>query len=198
MEDYKKLWSAVGSTGAVDPADAGKVVMSGSIVQLGRGGPVVIGATAEAPPAGTARLAAHQIKAVIRYSVVPVEGVLFRPPPEPPYALFIRLRHRPGEGQVNAQLKEVDISTGTESVMTVWDSSVLTSEGTPPPPDLWVLSSLGDELPYEGPIDFVNKAYYVELTLSAKVANVDTLLRFPPAVSVIELVNNTAREAFNL
>lgn len=195
MEDYKKLWSAVGSAGAVDPADAGKVVMSGSIVQLGPGGPGGIGGAAETARARAARLPTHEIKAVIRYSIVPVEGILYGPPPEPEYPLFIRLRLRPGEGRVIALLKVVDILTGTETVGTSWDSKVL--EDTPPP-DVWLVTKSGDEVPMSGPVDFVNKAYYVELTLSAQVTNVAEPLRFPPAVSVIELFNTTAKDAYNL
>jgi hypothetical protein len=69
MIDSNKLWSSVGSAGIVDPADIGKVVFAGPVAQM----PGVV----LAPPQTAATAAVPSpTKAVIRYPVTPVDGVV--------------------------------------------------------------------------------------------------------------------------
>jgi hypothetical protein len=204
VDDYKKLWSSIGSAGVVDPADVANVVTSGSIAQLGPaiGGVVGVGGTASSEAEMQARVATgapglprYQKQAVIRYSVVPVEGLVGGPsgtPLELIYPVVIRLRMRPGQGSVTANLYEVDIDTGAESLIAQCFADPTLP---PPPPQEWGVNSFG--VLFDGVFDFVNKAYYVAVTLVATLAFSEPLT-YPPAVSVIQLVNATAAKALGL
>jgi hypothetical protein len=68
MIDGNKLWSCVGSAGIVDTGDIGKVVFAGSVAQLP-------GVVLQPPQPGTSAVVHPQTKAIIRYSVTPVDGV---------------------------------------------------------------------------------------------------------------------------
>jgi len=47
-----ELWSSVGSAGAVNPSDTGKVVLVGSVVQLGARGGVIAAVAGDRTPVG--------------------------------------------------------------------------------------------------------------------------------------------------
>jgi hypothetical protein len=190
--DYSKLWSCVGSAGAVNPADSQKVVLSNSAVQLGPslGGIVQEKvARAAAPPVG---LPTETIQAVIRYGVTPVTGVSTSPEYQSQESYQLGLRCRIGQGTIVARLIQVNVESGEESVMTVWNSEQFIAVAGEGAREFPVYTSEGG-VPYAGPpADFVRNAYYVELTLSAKVA-IGIAIHSPPAVSVIQWLNPKAQ-----
>jgi hypothetical protein len=160
-------WSSAGSAGTVDIADLGKVVFDKSIVQL-QGFDLVVGAANAAQPPVVSPFPVT--RAVIRYGVTPVEGVLLGG-----YAL--RLRYRDGAGQVVAHLIQVDIASGTETPVASFDSGLF------PRRNDFRVNTGGSS----ATLDFENNAYYVELTLTAA-HNPVTPVLFPPKVSVVQLV----------
>ena len=186
--DYSKLWSCVGSAGVVDPADVERVVMIGPVIQLGPGGGAVVGDLAEAaaPPAAPKF---QTIQAVVRYGVTPVAGVSTYPEYKNKEIYQLGLRFRIGEGTIGAKLMQVDVLTGAESMLADWSSDLLVEEGADR--ELWHYSSFEVVL-VDAPADFVRNAYYLELTLSAKLPLAEIVLRTPPAVSVIQLLNPKA------
>lgn len=163
--DIKKFWTTVGSAGTVDEADVGKVFFDKSAVQMGSvpTGPQI--STSPSP------LTLPQTrKAVIRYNVTPVEGLFAVEPPcptpsrgEPCPGIALELRYLaagPGASVV-AKLFEVDLRTGTELNLLLFNSANGTSDNgyrrdwkvdcdTPAPP----------------PFDFERKGYYIEVTLT--------------------------------
>jgi hypothetical protein len=156
--DDNRLWTTVGSGGTVDEADTRKIFFNHGIVQIGR--PI-------APPhaAGAARKSAPGVvqseSAVIRYNVTPVDG-LFAPPVPFPSSRGTQLRLRylatGPSAQIIAQLIEVDLAIGSETVR-------LTFKSTDFP------GATGYHVNEKGAcdnrgFDFINKAYYVEVTLT--------------------------------
>jgi hypothetical protein len=186
VDDRTKIWSTVGSAGTVDVADLNGVVFSGSIVQLGLPEPTQIGpSTADAEERivvdGT------QEQAVIRYNVTPVDGLFPTAQSNPVGPVYnLTLRYRVGEGRIVAKLIQVGILTGEETTLINWDtaSAIFLPEG-----NSWHTSDLGANS-YVGSLDFASNAYYIELTLSAVVGLIP--LKYPPAVSVIQLRDETS------
>lgn len=169
MQDNQKLWSSVGSAGTVDLADLDKVVFDNSIVELIGITPVIFESRHLA--ISTAPILTH-IRAVVRYGVTPVDGITN---PNSQLAYGLTLRYRDGAGQVTARLIQVEIATGTETPLVNFERH---SGKT--------VFQVDHEFGSFGELDFVNNAYYVELTLAAA-ANPLRPLLFPPAVSVIQL-----------
>ena len=169
-DQSSQWWSSAGSAGTVDVADLGIVAFDKSIVQL-KGFDLVT-----QPLAVQSALAFPVTRAVIRYGVTPVQGVLTG------VQLSLRLRYRDGSGQVVAHLIEVDIPSGTETVRITFDSTQ--PGGTKVIHDnAFQVFNSGDTF---GAFDFTNHAYYVELTLTAAQSPIRPIL-FPPKVSVIQL-----------
>jgi hypothetical protein len=176
MDDSNKLWSSVGSAGTVDTADLAKVVFHNSVAQLGPGVPAVVAHSAQ-PAAASAVLVTT--RAVIRYGITPVDGLAN--PGQSNYTL--KLRYRDGPGQVVARLIGVDIQTGTESSPLVsFDSEV--DAGVNRRHDNAFQTQQHSGSFQE--LDFLNNAYYVELTLTAS-HNPNRPIPNPPALSVIQL-----------
>lgn len=84
------------------------------------------------------------------------------------------------------------IDTGVETALITWDSRFLASEVSFAPSD-WIVTNF-PEVSDGTVLDFVNNAYYIELTLAA-VENAIRPLTYPPAVSVIELLNGAVGPA---
>jgi len=156
--DNDKVWTTVGSAGTLDEASAGMVFFDHGIVQMGR----LLGGT----QGGTksAKLVPQTQTAVIRYNVTPVDGLftLQAAPCNPPVCAFYGLTVRclAVKGKVTANLIEIDLASGAETVR-------LTFQSTSTPSNHYEVqfgpASFGPEFSF----DFVNKAYYIEATLTA-------------------------------
>jgi hypothetical protein len=169
MANLTALWSSVGSAGTVNPPDTGKVVLVGSIVQLGEGR--VITGSPEA-----ARRVAPVTQAVIRYAVSAVIDT-----PINPIRLGLEILWRQGDGQIAARLAQVSKSL---PVPTVEENNIVEYQAQPVDNSrtlfYWQTKVVPDVY-----FDFQNNAYYVEVVLSAS-GNV--VLEYPPAVSAMQLV----------
>jgi hypothetical protein len=174
MPDSDRLWTTVGSAGTLNQADLAKVTLHQSIVQLGTA-VVPPPAAAEAASAGGEAAVAPElqlptIQAVVRYNVTPVDGLFFTPGAGLHY--FLKLRCR---GNVSARLVEVDLQTGAETQRILLNSNtanfqVVVKEENPAAPESKVM-------------DFVEKAYYVEATLTASAV----VIGHPAAIQIIKI-----------
>jgi hypothetical protein len=180
MDDSNKLWSSVGSAGTVDTADLAKVVFHNSVAQLGPGVPTVV-EPHPSQPAAAAPAVLVTTRAVIRYGVAPLDGL------SNPYRLAygLRLFYRDGPGQVLARFIGVDIQTGTETnpPLVSFNSEVDAGVNRRHDNSFQVQQNLGTTQE----LDFVNNAYYVEVTLTAS-HNPNRPIANPPALSVIQLM----------
>jgi hypothetical protein len=177
--DEQKVWTSVGSAGTLNHDDLAKVSLHRSIVQLGTeisGTSLRSAAAPSAVEAPLARIGFPTIQAVVRYNVVPVAG-LFR---APNFAFCLQLRCR---GHVIANLFEVDLASGAESVRVLLDTSTIVGYHSGAgftvqtvPETLTSLSSV--------PMDFVGKAYYVEATLVASAV----IIGDPAAISIVKVL----------
>jgi hypothetical protein len=171
MDDNQKIWTTVGSAGILDQLDLAKVSLHQSIIQLGiaLAPPATNAATATA---AAARLAVGfpTVQAVARYNITPVDGLFFQQVTSPPFHYGLKLRYL---GHVTARLKEVDIATGSEKDLVVFDSTS---------PVFEVKTVFANQ--FEGILDFVKHAYYVEATLSAPTL----VVGHPAAISVIQVI----------
>jgi len=165
MADLDKVWTTVGSTGILNQVDLAKVTLHQSIIQLGT---EIITQPPAATIAGLANL--PSIQAVVRYNVTSVDGLFnsarFK------YKLLLRCR-----GQVSANLIEVDLASGVEKqrIRFVSDNHNNFEEQ-------FVLEDTGIQ-ENSTPFDFVNKAYYVEATLTAPAV----VIGHPAAISIIQI-----------
>jgi len=178
MIDSNKLWSCVGSAGTVDPADIGKVVFAGSVVQMPGVviGPVEPGARVSVPPR-------PQAKAVIRYSVTPVDGVALQSKPLERYAL--RVVARTGSGGVHVRFLQVPMITGPATQIGETALIDFPLQDGFAAAGFNVFSSVNVSAPE---LDFVNNSYYVEITLNEAVGGLDIN---PPGVALIQLAPTT-------
>jgi len=175
-----ELWSSVGSAGAVNPLDVGKIVLVGSVVQLATTGGVIAALAADRTPVGPGAGAGtgQPTQAVIRYGVTADSAF------DPDEAPFVNLAIlcRPGSGEITARLVQVPTSS---PVVYVTETTLVEfqSQRTKPPSDpnlftLQVVTSDDTDL-----VDFEANAYYVELVLAAPGA----VTEYPPAVSLIQV-----------
>jgi hypothetical protein len=173
MDDLLKVWTTVGSAGTLNQTDLAKVSLHQSVIQLG---------VELLPPISTQAVAAQAAggavhptpvfpttQAVVRYNVTPVDGLFvagrFR------YHLQLRFR-----GQVTARLMQVDIESGTETQLILFDSSSFPAS---PSFQVQTVPASADS----ALLDFVNKAYYVEATLIAP----ELVVGHPAAISIIKV-----------
>jgi hypothetical protein len=158
--DKDRIWTTIGSAGTVDGADVGKVFFDKSKVQMGR--VAVIGGMVTKRRAIVGQLQS----AVIRYNVAAVDG-LFPPTvrgsgPQ----LTLRYLDTGPNARVVANLVEIDLTSGAETVFLTFDSN-----GSP--------AGTGYQTDSIQPrcagwnFDFQHKAYYIEATLTTK--NVPTV-----------------------
>ena len=169
------LWSCVGSAGTVGVADLGKVVLYNSVVQLGIGLAGAAGAEAASVAARASFVPQGVLTdAVIRYGLT--STVAF----ELGHALELRLRYRDGDGHLIARFIQVEITTGAEQTLLLFDSRAF-----PPPSINFKMKTQGASI---SPLNFNDHAYYIELTLSAFESPIRPL-SYPPGVSIIQLVS---------
>lgn len=178
MSDEVRVWTTVGSAGTLNQADLAKVSLHQSIVQLGA--EVIttqgVATTAAVQVPGPVLTNVH---ATVRYNVTPVDGLF---PPllpngqVPPFHYVFEILFR---NHVTAKLMEVDLSTGAEIRLILFDSTN---------PNLLANSNLQlGHASADKPstvMDFVSKAYYVEATLIAPQAPVGR----PAEVSIIKVL----------
>lgn len=168
--DYTKHWTTVGSAGTIDEADVSKIVLNKSSVQLKGSGPIVaqpkLQSEAETTETRDTEATSEAIitlpteSAVVRYNVTPVDGLFTASPYGIGYnALGMTVRYLAIQGRVIVRLIEVDVFTGVEVERMKFDSS------TQPAANGYVTRGIGFPLP-NWKFDFVQKAYYIEATLS--------------------------------
>jgi hypothetical protein len=181
------MWSTVGSTGTVDLADVGKVIFAGSVVQLpGVTGGGTRGAQGESGAASPEAVGFPLTTARIRYDVTPDAGVNR-------FLLILKLLYRGGAGRVVAKLVQVAIPqvgvtevpqpAVTETTLLTFDSAAQEFSGE------FQAREVAFSSTDPGKLDFVNNAYYVELSLIAREGPV--VLINPPAVATIQIFEAT-------
>jgi len=157
-----KVWTTVGSAGTLDEASVGKVFFDHGVVQMGR---TVGGVLTTAKGAA---IAPQTQSAVIRYNVTPVDGLFtLRAAPcivQPGggcafYGLTLRCLAAGSNAKVVADLIEIDLATGAETVRLTFKSSPTSNRYEVQFGD----SNLGPDFSF----DFISKAYYIEATLTA-------------------------------
>jgi len=124
-------WTAVGSTGTVDDASKDIYDTTTSAIQI----------LSSAPLPATLD---------VRYNVVEVEGVAG------PVVLRVRYRDNSGGGRVLARLRQVNLSTGVNTILAVVDSETFGTSGD---------FQLRADTTCPVAVDFVNNAYYVDVRL---------------------------------
>ena len=155
--DENRIWTTVGSAGTLDKNDINKVFFDHSAVQAG----IPLGGN-QSPARNPALLPFQPESAVVRYNITPVDG-LFPLPVAAPNSSGVQmmLRYLAVRAQVIANLIEVDLDTGSETVRLAFDSN----SGTSHPSDDYHIDQAGlCQPPWS--FDFVKKAYYIEATLS--------------------------------
>ena len=176
-----ELWSSVGSAGAVNPPDAGKVVLVGSVVQLGATGGVIAALAADrtlvGPGAGAGT--GQPTQAVIRYGVT-ADGA-FNPDREEPF-VSLAILCRPGSGEIAARLVQVPTSNPVIYVAETTLVEFQSRQTKPRDPNLFTLQVVTSD--DTDVVDFEANAYYVELVLTAP----GVVTEYPPAVSLIQML----------
>jgi hypothetical protein len=174
MDDKLKIWTTVGSVGVLNQADLAKVSLHESTIQLGIDIAPPTQEAAAARPSVQLGVIFPTVQAVARYNVTPVDGLFFQQVPSRPFHYGLRLRYL---GRVTARLMEVDLQTGSETVLVSFDSTSF-----PASPFFQVQTAFAQH--FEGVLDFVKKAYYVEATLVAPAL----IVGHPAAISIIKVI----------
>jgi hypothetical protein len=147
-QDVNKIWTTVGSDGTVDETDTGKVFFDRSMVQMGR--PLV-----GTPPGNVvAPIPGQTQSAVIRYNVVPVDGLFITTPK----ILKLRYLAAGNSAKVIANLIEVDMATGSETVRLTFNSTSFSTSNK------YQVQTGRSGRCFR--FDFKSKAYYIEATLT--------------------------------
>jgi hypothetical protein len=171
--DEFKVWTTVGSAGTLNQADLAKVSLHQSIIQLG---PDISTNTAAPTAASAAGTVLNTVQAVVRYNVTPVDG-LFIAAKQFKYGLFIRFRNR-----VTIKLMEVDFETGAEKQILQFDSQNPGNANVQVAGNFRLAKVFSKD--DSAPLDFVNKGYYVEATLTAPLIATGS----PAEISIIKIV----------
>ncbi|HJS84451.1 MAG TPA: hypothetical protein VJ779_03250 [Acetobacteraceae bacterium] len=162
--DDDRIWTTIGSAGTLDKGDVTKVFLDHAAVQLGKplAGPLISQSKTDTDTsiASNAAIPVQTESAVIRYNVVPVDG-LFALPVAAPSARGVQLvlRYLEISGRVVAKLIEVDLATGVEAVRLTFDSNAF-----PAKINAYHVQQVGQCAPLR--FDFKQKAYYIEATLT--------------------------------
>ena len=152
LPEKNKIWTSVGSDGKVDERDTGRVFFDRSIAQMGQ----LLGGANTA--LGKRALIAQQTQtAVIRYNVTPTD-TLFRI--SGGIELKLQYLAAGSSARVVANLKEVDLASGAETIRTTFDSSPF------PTSNSFQVRSIAQCNAVDRPFDFERNAYYIEVTLT--------------------------------
>ncbi|MFN0087529.1 MAG: hypothetical protein ACKVX9_19220 [Blastocatellia bacterium] len=165
-----KLWTSVGSAGAIDEADLGKLVLQGPIVSFPEA-PIVF-----QPIFLAAHIPMETISAVVRYNVVAtdatVEGGGF-------LTLRARFRDDGANAQVLLRLFEVNIDTGATSLLLTLDSNAFPAQSN------FQNQAVAQYTGYKP--DFVNNAYFVEALLVQKRSPLTLVGGGRPGLAILQL-----------
>ena len=165
--DVNKLWTTIGSAGTVDETDVNKVFFDRAAVQMGR---VLVVATGGSKRRG---LVSTSQSAVIRYNVVPTDGLFTRigqcnPGDDcPGIALRVRFLDTGAVARVLVRLIEVDMATGQETIRMTFDSNVPSIA-----PSNNYQEKAKSECGRNWGFDFKKKAYYIEGTLTGSAISI--------------------------
>jgi hypothetical protein len=180
-----KLWTSVGSAGTVNPPDAGKVVLAGSLVQLGGLGGVINPSPGAAVRRSIGPGQGPESQATIRYNVTAVDGV-FNPDMTLGLSVGLGVVFRRGSGQVAARLVQVSIPALEARPNSVMETTLVEFQSEQPNPNAFAWEdSLGS---FSGLFDFTANAYYVEVVLTT---SGDIVAELPPAVSIVQVIYGT-------
>ncbi|HEX3577327.1 MAG TPA: hypothetical protein VHY33_02090 [Thermoanaerobaculia bacterium] len=154
--DISRFWTSVGSAGTVDEADVAKIFFDHAVAQSGR--PLTSTTAAAAP--GT--VAVPPVSAVIRYNVTAVDGLFT------PNTLRLRIRYLATgpSARVVAKFREVDIATGIETDRITFDSRLFAATNAYHVDEAPNCKGVGGPGFAGSGFDFINKAYYIEVTLT--------------------------------
>jgi hypothetical protein len=161
------MWSSVGSVGAVNNTDTGKVVFIGAIAQLGVG---IGGITSEPVVAPIEeRIGVPTVTATIRYPVQETDLG-----DHTPGVSNLTVRYRDGNGSVTVRLMQVAVDTGEETLLVTLQSGVGFNRS----------NSFHNEIS-QGTfgVDFERNAYYVIVILTGPILEIGT----PPAIQLMQI-----------
>ncbi len=150
--DSDRFWTTVGSAGTLDEDSVGKVFFERAVVQ--KGNTIVIAPVRQPRADGRIDGLDETDSAVIRYNVTAVDGLFGVKSAR----MAVRFRDEGKGARVVAQLIEVDVVTGAEVTLLTFDSD---DPGVPVLGGYHMHDVCGG-----GPFDFVQKAYYIEATLT--------------------------------
>jgi len=162
------MWSSVGSAGMVNTADISKVTFLGSVAQLG-----VIGNIGTEPIETAHKLERRPIRptqtATIRYPVQePDLG------DQRPGVWDMTVRYRDGDGQITISLMQVNLATGTESLLVTLESGDGYNRS----------NNFHDEIS-QGTfgLTFSENVYYVVVTMTGPAE----FISVPPAIQLMQI-----------
>jgi hypothetical protein len=162
-----RIWTSIGSAGALSATDLAKVTFDNAVVSLGHD---------LAPPTDSASedpsVTFPNASAVVRYNITPVDGLFL--PPDVDFQWTLQVCYR---GTVRARLVQVALNSGAEITLLSFDSASFA------PADTLVMNH-SSTLAKSPAVDFVNFAYYVEATLTASAIVVGN----PAQIAVVKVV----------
>jgi len=150
--DSDRYWTTVGSAGTLDEDAVGKVFFDRAVVQ--KGNTIVIAPVRQPRADGRIDGLDETDSAVIRYNVTAVDGLFGVKSAR----MAVRFRDEGKGARVVAQLIEVDVVTGAEVTLLTFDSD---DANVPVLSGYHMYDICGG-----GPFDFVQKAYYIDATLT--------------------------------
>jgi hypothetical protein len=166
-----RIWTSIGSAGALSATDLTKVTFDNAVVSLGHDLAPPIDSASEDPS-----VTFPNASAVVRYNITPVDGLFL--PSGVHFQWMLQFCYR---GTVRARLVQVALNSGAEITLLHFDSASFA------PADTLVMnySTTSDDSPVDSPVmDFVNFAYYVEATLTASAIVVGN----PAQIAVVKVV----------
>ncbi len=170
----RKDWTTVGSAGTVDEADAGKLVFQGATVAFPEILPPL--PTTQAVLNAQIALPTETTSATIRYNVTAVDG-LFAPGSH--LGMTVRFRDDGSRAQVLVRLYEQDIYTGVTNLLLTFDSNAFAASPN------YQTGGVGSLSPV-GPLNFDQKAYFIEATLT-KTSSAISIFGGRPGLAIIKL-----------
>lgn len=170
VDYWLKAWTTVGSAGAIDEADTGKLRLQGSTVAF----PEILPPTTQQSTFAVG-FPLETVTAVVRYNVVATDGLF-----EAGTHLGMRSRFRDdgNNAQVILRLIEVNIETGASSLVLTLDSNAFTANANYQTQS--VATFIGSR------INFQENAYFIEATLVQKRSPI-AFFGGKPGISVIQL-----------
>lgn len=186
--DPARSWTTVGSAGTVDEGDTGKVILDQGNVSLkgvvGILPPTELSVEAQgfAEQAREEAEGALTIKAVIRYNITAVDGLIPFDSRAEGYIMRVRFQDNGVRAQVLLRLIEYDLSSGVETVRMIFDSNQFSAQQG------YQTQQIGGGCS-TFQMDFRDKAYYVEATLTSAVPQ-NTAFAGDPRLGIIQIFSS--------